>query len=130
MPLTDYADLLAYLLAQPGTSHDTPYGPGVVVARVGKKIFCHIGVDDRPLTISIKCRPALALQYRAEYPAVQAGYHLNKQHWNTVLLDGSIPEAMVRQMVDHSYELVLAGLSKAERAEIGGGGEGGRLVEV
>jgi hypothetical protein len=52
MPLTDYADLLAYLLAKPGTSHDTPYGPGVVVARVGKKIFCHIGVDDRPLTIS------------------------------------------------------------------------------
>jgi predicted DNA-binding protein (MmcQ/YjbR family) len=74
--------------------------------------------------------PSAALQYRAEYPAVQAGYHLNKQHWNTVLLDGSIPEAMVRQMVDHSYELVLAGLSKAEREEIGGGGEGGRLVEV
>jgi len=120
MTLTDYTDLLAYLLAKPGTSHDTPYGPGVVVTRVGKKIFCHIGADDRPLTISLKCRPALALQYRAEYPAVRAGYHLNKQHWNTVTLDGSIPEEVVREMVDHSYAVVQAGLSRREREEIGG----------
>jgi predicted DNA-binding protein (MmcQ/YjbR family) len=74
---------------------------------------------DGPPRLSLKCDPAVAEALRAAYPAVTPGYHLNKRHWNTVSLDGSVPDAMVREWIEDSYDLVVAGLTRAERASLG-----------
>ena len=108
-------ELKAYLLAKPATSEDVPFGPGVWVYKVRGKMFALLPWEGNPLSISLKCDPVRALELRAIYPAVTAGYHLNKRHWNTVVLDGSIPPAEVEWMIDHSYQLVVKGLPRAER---------------
>ena len=84
--------------------------------KIGGRMFALIPVEEEPANLSLKCDPDLALHLRARYQAVQPGYHLNKQHWNTVRLDGSIDDAEMREMIEHSYELVLGRLSRAERA--------------
>jgi predicted DNA-binding protein (MmcQ/YjbR family) len=101
---------------------DYPFGDGVAVFKVGDRMFALVSLGDDPGTVGLKCDPELAIALRADYPAVRPGYHLNKQHWNTVDLDGSIGDDEVRRMIDHSYELVLGGLSRAHRARLLGGG--------
>ncbi len=112
----DFNQLQAYLLAKKGTTEELPFGPGALVYKVVGKMFALVAEDARPLTISLKCEPGQALLLRDVYPAVRPGYHMNKTHWNTVTLDGSIPEAEVWGMIDDSYDLVVAGLSRAQRA--------------
>jgi predicted DNA-binding protein (MmcQ/YjbR family) len=68
--------------------------------------------------VSLKCDPDLAVQLRTDHPAITAGYHLNKRHWNTVVLDGSVPEQLVREMIEDSYDLVVAGLPKREQEKL------------
>jgi predicted DNA-binding protein (MmcQ/YjbR family) len=77
----------------------------------------HLGGD--PLRVSVKCEPPLAEELRAAHPAITPGYHLNKRHWNTILIDGSLPEPMIADMVEDSYDLVLSGLSRARRRALG-----------
>jgi predicted DNA-binding protein (MmcQ/YjbR family) len=89
------------------------------VMKVGGKMFAIIGEDDDPLTVSLKCEPEIAVVLRAAYDAVQPGYHLNKRHWNTVSLDGSIDERQVLEWVDDSYDLVVEGLPQRIREELG-----------
>jgi predicted DNA-binding protein (MmcQ/YjbR family) len=108
-------DLQQDLLAKTGASEETPFGPDTLVYKVGGKMFALVGWNETPLRVSLKCRPAHALELRAEYAAVQPGYHLNKEHWNTVTLDGSVPAAVVAQMIDESYTLVVRGLPKRLR---------------
>ncbi len=108
-----------YLLALPGAVEDHPFGPQPLVLKVGGKIFALVAADATPLNISLKCEPDHAQFLRDSFPAVRPGYHLNKQHWNTVTLDGSIPDAGIRSMIDESYRLVVGGLSKAARSRIG-----------
>jgi len=91
-----------------------PFGSGALVFKVGGRIFA-ILVED---SISLKCDPFLAVALREEFSAVTAGYHLNKRHWNTVRLDGSVPEDVLREWIEDSYELALAGLTRAERARL------------
>jgi predicted DNA-binding protein (MmcQ/YjbR family) len=110
--------LRAYLLALPGAAADYPFGPQPLVVKVGGKIFALVTEDSTPLRISLKCEPAHAQFLRDTFPAVQPGYHLNKEHWNTVTLDGSIPEAGIRTMIDESYRLVVQGLSRAARRRL------------
>ena len=71
------------------------------------------------MRISLKCEPGLAEQLRAGHPAITPGYHLNKRHWNTVVLDGSVPDAMVRDMIEDSYDLIVAKLPKRTRQALG-----------
>jgi len=87
----------------------------VSVFKVGGKMFaaCHLG--DRPLQVSLKCDPELAVRLRADYPSITAGYHLNKRHWNTITLDGSLDDQMVTELLEDSYHLVVAALPKARR---------------
>src|SRR5436309_4569934 len=92
-----------------------PFGPDVLVFKVGGKIFAILGDGD----VSLKCDPVLAVALREEYPAVTAGYHLNKRHWNTVRLDGSVPDDMLTDWIEDSYELALAGLSRRQIATLG-----------
>ena len=85
--------------------------------KVGGKLFAIIADEADPLTISVKCEPDIAVMLRAHYPAVGAGYHLNKRHWNTVILDGSIPKKEIREWIDDSYDLVVEGLPRRARKE-------------
>ena len=114
----DLEALRAYLLAKPGAVADRPFGPQPLVVKVGGKIFALVSEDAAPLTISLKCEPAHAQFLRDSFQAVQPGYHLNKEHWNTVTLDGSIAQDGIRAMIDESYRLVVAGLSKAARRSL------------
>jgi predicted DNA-binding protein (MmcQ/YjbR family) len=88
------------------------------------KLFALTDVEALPLTVNLKCDPDLAVELRERYPAVQPGYHMNKTHWNTVELDGSLTDDEVKQMIDHSYELVVRGLTRKDRARLTGMGPG------
>jgi predicted DNA-binding protein (MmcQ/YjbR family) len=89
------------------------------VFKVAGKMFALSRLRERPLRVSLKCEPALAEQLRQAHPAVQPGYHLNKRHWNTVMLDGSLSDEMVRDMVEDSYDLVVSALPRARRDALG-----------
>ena|SRR5579875_1825020 len=99
-------------------TEEQPFGPGVEVYKVAGKIFAILSADGRPASVALKCDPALALHLREQFAAVKPGYHLNKKHWNTVELDGSIPDAEIEEMITHSYERVVAGLPKADRLRL------------
>ena len=86
--------------------------------KVGGKMFALSALESRPLKVSVKCEPELARALRASYPAVQPGYHLNKRHWNTITADGTLPDKLVRDMVEDSYDLVVAALPRAVREQI------------
>jgi predicted DNA-binding protein (MmcQ/YjbR family) len=105
-----------YCLSKPRVTEDTPFGPDVLVFKVGGKMFALAALDEVPARANLKCDPDLALDLRDRYEEVTPGYHMNKKHWNTVEIDGGVPEAELRKMIDHSYELVLKGLPKAARA--------------
>jgi len=100
-----------YCLSKPGATEDTPFGPDVLVFKVMGKIFalCDIKSFD---SINLKCDPEIATKLREEWAGVTPGYHMNKKHWNTITMDGSIPDAKIRHWINHSYELVVAGLPK------------------
>lgn len=103
-----------YCLAKAGAFEDFPFGAGVAVIKVRDKMFALIPAA-APAQISLKCDPDWAAVLRQTFTAVQPGYHLNKRHWNTVTLDGSIPDDQVCEMIDHSYDLVVRSLPKAVR---------------
>ena len=111
----ELARLRDYLLSKPGAREDLPFGPEVLVLKVCNKMFALIAWQETPLTLSLKAEPQQALLWRELYPAVGPGYHLNKRHWNTLRLDGSLPDTLVQAMIDHSWQQVVAGLKKAER---------------
>ncbi len=113
--------LRAYLLSRPGAVEDHPFGPQPLVVKVGGKIFALVSEDAAPLDISLKCEPAHAQFLRDSFPAVRPGYHLNKEHWNTVTLDGSIADDGIRAMIDESYRLVARSLSKVAQRRLAGG---------
>jgi predicted DNA-binding protein (MmcQ/YjbR family) len=103
----------------PGAVEDYPFGDEVAVFKVGGKMFALVTLAGDPGSVNLKCDPDWALELRARYGAVRPGYHMDKRHWNTVDLDGSMDGAEVRDLIDHSYELVVRRLPKAERARLG-----------
>ena len=102
-----------------GSTEGYPFGDEVAVFKVGGRMFALVSLDGEPGSVNLKCDPEVALELRARYRAVRPGYHQNKRHWNTVELDGSVPDAELREMVEHSYELVISGLPRAARAHLG-----------
>jgi predicted DNA-binding protein (MmcQ/YjbR family) len=111
----DQHELKAQCLALPGASEEFPFGDEVSVFKVGGKMFAACNLDAQPLQLSVKCDPDIAVQLRAAHPAIAPGYHLNKRHWNTITLDGSLPDRMVTDLLGDSYDLVVASLPKARR---------------
>lgn len=107
-----------YCLSKPGATEDMPFGEDVIVFRVGGKMFALASLDEIPATANLKCDPDLALELRDRYEQVQPGYHMNKKHWNTVEIDSGIPDAELRKMIDHSYELVVRSLPKTRREKL------------
>jgi predicted DNA-binding protein (MmcQ/YjbR family) len=114
-PVMDQHELKAACLALPGTVEEFPFGDEVSVFKVGGKMFALSHLDGEPLQVSVKCDPDLAVQLRAAHPAIGPGYHLNKRHWNTITLDGSLPDQMVIDLLTDSYDLVVASLPRARR---------------
>ena len=114
---------MAACAAKPGSVEDYPFGDGVAVYKVAGKMFALVPVGEEPSRISLKCDPDLADSLRDRYTGITAGYHLNKRHWNTVALDGSVPDDEVLDFIDHSYELVTARLTKAQRSQLTGQAE-------
>ena len=112
----DLAEFREYCLTKPGTTEGTPFGPDVLVFKVGGKMFALAALDGVPPTVNLKCAPELALDLRDRYEQVRPGYHMNKKHWNTVEIEGGIPADELRRMIDHSFELVMKSLPKAARS--------------
>ena len=102
-----------------GSEETFPFGPENSVFKVGGKMFALARLDGDPLRVSVKCEPPLAEELRAAHPAIIPGYHLNKRHWNTIVIDGSLPEAMIADMIEDSYDLVVSRLSRARRRALG-----------
>jgi predicted DNA-binding protein (MmcQ/YjbR family) len=113
-------ELRSACLALTGATETFPFGPENSVFKVSGKIFALSRLDgEPPVRVSLKCEPGLAEQLRASHAAITPGYHLNKRHWNTVVLDGSVPDAMVRDMIEDSYDLIVAKLPARTREALG-----------
>ncbi|MCP5128214.1 MAG: MmcQ/YjbR family DNA-binding protein [Pseudomonadales bacterium] len=104
-----------YLLARPEAREDFPFGPDTAVMKIGGKMFATLGRTDGAASMNLKCDPDEAVMLRDIFDAVRPGYHMNKRHWNTVILDGSIPRGEIERMIDNSFSLVVKGLPRAER---------------
>lgn len=116
----NFIELQTILGEFPGAFAEYPFGPEAQVWKVGGKMFALVAENADPPRVSLKCDPDLALELRAQYPeAVIGGYHLNKQHWNTVTVDDRVPDFEVEDWIGHSYGLVIASLPKRVRAELG-----------
>ena len=102
-----------------GAEETYPFSAEASVFKVRGKIFAIAHLDASPPHISLKCEPELAVQLRNDWDAITAGYHLNKRHWNTVAVDGSVPEQLVRDMVEDSYDLIVEALPKRTRDDLG-----------
>ena len=113
-------DVLGACSALPQAKEDYPFGDDVAVFKIGAKMFALVMLTGDPGFVNLKCDPDWALRLRAQYPAVQPGYHANKRHWNSVTLDGTVDDTDLHDMIRHSYELVVAGLSRANRTRLFG----------
>lgn len=113
----NHTQLAAYCLSRKGASVDQPFGPEADVYKVMGKMFALIPTDGS-LTISLKCDPVFAVVLRDTYPAVTAAYHFNKKHWNGVSIDGTVSDDEIEEWIDHSYGLVVKGLTRAQRAAL------------
>ena len=121
----DGQELRDLCLAFRGSDETFPFGWQWSVFKVVGKMFALAGLDSDPLSVSVKCEPVLAEQLRAVHPTVKPGYHLNKRHWNTVLIDGSLPDELIAGMIEDSYDLVVSKLSRARRQALGWRADGG-----
>ena len=106
------------LLTFNGAYKDFPFGEDAAVFKVVNKMFALVAIFAEPLTISLKCEPNDAVALRDMFSAVKPGYHFNKKHWNTITLDGSIPDEVIEEMIDNSYDLVVKGLKKSDRESL------------
>jgi predicted DNA-binding protein (MmcQ/YjbR family) len=106
-----------YCLSRKGAHEDFPFDNETLVMKVKGKMFALANLDG-PLSINLKCDPERAIELRERYPAVQPGYHMDKKHWNSVDIDGSIPVSLIKEWIDHSYDLVVAKLPKALKLDL------------
>ena len=115
---TNFKEIEKYLLSKKGSYRDFPFGPDAPVYKVCNKMFAIMNEDNGIPRLNLKCDPDDAEVLRSIFNAVKPGYHMNKQHWNSVYLDGSIPEGAVCQMIDDSYDLIVRGLKKADMEKL------------
>jgi predicted DNA-binding protein (MmcQ/YjbR family) len=106
-----------FCLEKPGVREEMPFGPDTLVFKVGGKIFALTDIDTFA-SINLKCDPARAVELRDQFDYIKPGYHMSKKHWNTVLLDSAVSNAQLKEMIDHSYALVYAGLSRLDKLKV------------
>ena len=107
----DIEEIRKYCLSKKGVAEGFPFNETTLAFKVMGKIFVLTSLEGA-LYVNLKCDPASAIELRDNHPAVQPGYHMNKKHWNTVYVDGSMRESLIHQLIDHSYDMVVAGLSQ------------------
>jgi len=118
MTITDYYD---FCLAQKGVTEHFPFDEDTLVFKVGGKMFALsslTGWENNKPSVNLKCSPERALELRAEYDGINAGYHMSKVHWNTIAINSDVPAKLLRELITHSYELVLGSLTKKLQQEI------------
>lgn len=111
----NYKQARDYLLLRPEAIEDFPFGPDVAVMKIRKKMFATLAHGENYASMNLKCEPGEALMLRDIFESVLPGYHMNKRHWNTIQLDGSIPRGEIERMIENSYSLVVSGLPRAAR---------------
>ena len=116
MTITEFRD---YCLSKPGTSYDFPFGEETIVLRVAGKMFALTGINDDPLEVNLKCDPELSRDLRSSFESITPGYHMNKEHWNTVTCGGDVPDNQLEWLIDHSYDIVVSKLPRSRRPSIG-----------
>ncbi len=107
-----------YLLNKKLTTSGYPFDATTLVFKVMNKMFALFAEDETPLRINLKCDPEEAQILRGMHESISPGYHMNKEHWNTVILDGSLPDELIYEMIDNSYDLVVKGLKKSDREKL------------
>ncbi len=106
-----------YCLLKPGVTEEFPFGASTLVFKVGGKMFALTDIDEFS-SVNLKCQPEEVIRLIEEYPAVQPGYHMNKKHWITVLIDGTVSDILLKEWIDNSYLLILSGLSLKIKSSI------------
>ena len=107
-----------YCLKKKGVTEEFPFDEETLVFKVIGKIFLLVSLDSIPLQFNIKCDPEVAIELRERYKSVEPGYHMNKKHWNTVIIDGSVSQKMILEWIDDSYSLVITGLKKSDKKKL------------
>ena len=107
-----------YCLSKPETSEGFPFDEKVLVFKVAGKMFALTDVDEFE-SVNLKCEPDRAIELREQYSSIIPGYHMSKKHWNTIIMDGSLSDEFVKELIDHSYDLVVASLPAKTRKELG-----------
>lgn len=110
-------ELRDYCLSKPGATEDFPFDETTLVFKVMDKLFALTDLEG-DLSVNLKCTPEKAIELREQHSCVLPGYHMNKKHWNTVLVDGTVSDQQIREWIDHSYELVVEKLSKKQQNEL------------
>lgn len=111
----DIEALRAYCLEKKGVSESFPFDDEVLVFKVLDKIFAAVNINRKPWAVNLKCDPEKAIAYREKHPEITPGFHMNKKHWNTVQFDGALRDALIKHLVNHSYELVVSKMTKKNR---------------
>jgi predicted DNA-binding protein (MmcQ/YjbR family) len=110
--MPSHKEVMDYLLSMPNVRLDYPFGENTAVYKVnlpaGEKMFALVSENSQPIRLSLKCDPQLAEALRQKYETVMPGYHLNKKHWNTIVLTGQLPWNDIRDLIKHSYNLVAS----------------------
>lgn len=107
-----------YCLSKPGTTESLPFDDVTLVFKVVNKVFLILSLDTAMPSFNAKCDPDLALEWRERHPQIIPGFHMNKKHWNTIEVDQGLSENFIREIIDHSYGLVVAGLPKKDKAAL------------
>jgi predicted DNA-binding protein (MmcQ/YjbR family) len=108
----DIVSLREFCISKKGVEESFPFNETTLVFKVGGKIFLLVDIESKPLSFNVKCDPSKAIELRETYSCVKPGYHMNKQHWNTIVADGSVSNKLLQNWIEHSYELVVSSLPK------------------
>ena len=111
-------EIREYCLSKKGVTEDFPFDDETLVLKVIGKMFVLISLEKIPLQLNVKCDPEEAIELREKYESVLPGYHMNKKHWNTIIIDGSVHSKEIKNWIDNSYTLVIQGLKKSDREEL------------
>ncbi|MGB3801548.1 MAG: MmcQ/YjbR family DNA-binding protein [Lewinella sp.] len=116
----DLLDFRTYCLNKTASEETLPFGPDTLVMKVAGKMFALTGLDESDFRINLKCDPQRAVMLRDRHPEIVPGWHMSKKHWNTVYVEnGTLPDSLVKELIDHSYNLVVAGMTRKLRTENG-----------
>ena len=110
-------ELRDFCISKKAVEESTPFGPDTLVFKVVGKVFLIVGMDSQPLQFNVKCNPEKAIELREAYICVKPGFHMNKKHWNTIIVDGSVSDQLIESWINDSYNLIVSKLTKNEKME-------------